>query len=66
MKNEEALHRVKEERNILTIAKKKKEGGERKIKGVNWIGYILVKNCLLIKHNCRKRIREESIRKKMQ
>jgi hypothetical protein len=62
VKNEEALHRVKEERNILPIAKKKER---KKKKKANWIGYILVKSCLLKNRNCRKHIREESIRKKM-
>jgi hypothetical protein len=38
VRNEELLHRVKEERNILHIIKRKK---------VNWIGHILRRNCLL-------------------
>jgi len=59
VKNEETSHRVKEERNIFPTAKKEE-------KKANWIGYILVKNCLLKKHSCRKYLREENIRKKMQ
>jgi hypothetical protein len=38
VRNEEVLHRVKEERNILHTIKR--------IKG-NWIGHILRRNCLL-------------------
>ena len=38
MKNEEVLHTVKEERNILYTIK---------IRKANWIGHILRKNCLL-------------------
>jgi hypothetical protein len=38
VKNEAILHRVKEERNILHIIKRRKD---------NWIGYILRRNCLL-------------------
>ena len=38
VRNEEVLHRVKEERNILHTIKRKK---------ANWIGHILRKNCLL-------------------
>jgi hypothetical protein len=38
MRNEEVLHRVKGERNILHTAKRRK---------ANWIGYILHRNCLL-------------------
>jgi hypothetical protein len=38
VRNEEALHRVKEERNILHTVKRRK---------ANWIGYILRRNCLL-------------------
>jgi hypothetical protein len=38
VRNEEVLHRVKEERNILhTIIRRK----------ANWIGHILRRNCLL-------------------
>jgi hypothetical protein len=38
VRNEEVLHRVKEERNVLhTITRRK----------ANWIGYILHRNCLL-------------------
>jgi hypothetical protein len=36
--NEEVLHRVKEERNILHTMNRKK---------ANWIGHILHRNCLL-------------------
>jgi hypothetical protein len=36
--NEEVLHRVKEERNILHTIKRRK---------TNWIGHILRRNCLL-------------------
>ena len=38
MRNEEVLHRVKEERNILHTIKRRK---------ANWIGHILCRNCLL-------------------
>ena len=38
VRNEEVLHRVKEERNILHTAKRRK---------ANWIGHILHRNCLL-------------------
>ena len=38
VKNEEVLHRVKEERNILHTVKRRK---------ANWIGHILCRNCLL-------------------
>jgi hypothetical protein len=38
MRNEEVLHRVKEERNILHTIKRRK---------ANWIGHILRRNCLL-------------------
>jgi hypothetical protein len=38
MRNEEVLHRVKEERNILHKTKRRKG---------NWIGHILRRNCLL-------------------
>ena len=41
MKNEEILHTVKEERNVLHTKKKKKR------KKANWIGQILRRNCLL-------------------
>jgi len=37
----EVLHSVKEERNVLQIIKRRK---------VNWIGHILLRNCLLKKH----------------
>jgi hypothetical protein len=38
VRNEDVLHRVKEERNILHTIKRRK---------ANWIGHILRKNCLL-------------------
>jgi hypothetical protein len=38
VRNEEVLHRVKEERNILHTIKRRK---------VNWIGRILCRNCIL-------------------
>jgi hypothetical protein len=38
VRNKEALHRVKEERNILHTIKRRK---------ANWIGHILRRNCLL-------------------
>jgi len=38
VKNEEILHRVKEERSILNTIKRRK---------ANWIGHILRRNCLL-------------------
>jgi hypothetical protein len=38
VRNEEVLHRVKEERNILHTIKRRK---------ANWIGHILCRNCLL-------------------
>jgi hypothetical protein len=38
VRNEEVLHRVKEERNILHTIKRRQ---------ANWIGYILRRNCLL-------------------
>jgi hypothetical protein len=38
VRNEEVLHRVKEERNILHIIKRRK---------AYWIGHILRRNCLL-------------------
>jgi hypothetical protein len=38
VKNEEVLHRVKEERNILHTIKRRKD---------NWIGHIMRRNCLL-------------------
>jgi hypothetical protein len=37
VKNEEVLHRVKEERNVLDTIKRRK---------ANWIGHILRRNCL--------------------
>jgi hypothetical protein len=37
-RNEEVLHRIKEERNILHAIKKRK---------ANWIGHIFRSNCLL-------------------
>jgi hypothetical protein len=38
VRNEEVLHRVKKERNILHTIKRRK---------ANWIGHILRRNCLL-------------------
>jgi hypothetical protein len=38
VRNEEVLHRVKEERNVLLTIKRRK---------ANWIGHILRRNCLL-------------------
>jgi hypothetical protein len=38
MRNEEVLHRVKEDRNVLHTAKRRK---------ANWIGHSLHRNCLL-------------------
>jgi hypothetical protein len=38
VRNEEVLHRVKEDRNILHTIKRRK---------ANWIGHILHRNCLL-------------------
>jgi hypothetical protein len=38
VRNEEVLHRVKEEKNIILIIKKRK---------ADWSGYILCRNCLL-------------------
>jgi hypothetical protein len=38
VKNEEVLHKIKEERNILHIIKRRK---------ANWIGHILRSNCRL-------------------
>jgi hypothetical protein len=38
VRNEEVLHRVREERNILHTIKRRK---------ANWIGHILRRNCLL-------------------
>jgi hypothetical protein len=38
VRNEEVLHRVKEERSILNTIKRRK---------ANWIGHILRRNCLL-------------------
>jgi hypothetical protein len=38
VRNEEVLHRVKEERNIVHTVKERKD---------NWISHILRRNCLL-------------------
>jgi hypothetical protein len=46
VRNEEVLHRVKEERNILPTIKGRT---------ANWIGHILRRNCLL-KHVIEKKI----------
>ena len=48
VRNEEILHRVKEERNIVHILKRRKD---------NWIGHILHRNCLL-KHVTEGKIEE--------
>jgi hypothetical protein len=47
VRNEEVLHRVKEERNIVHTIKRRK---------ANWIGHILRRNCLL-KHVIRRKVR---------
>jgi hypothetical protein len=41
VRNEEVLHRVKGEMSILYTTKRRK---------VNWIGYVLRRNCLLKTH----------------
>jgi hypothetical protein len=46
VRNEEVLHGVKEERNILHTIKRRK---------ANWIGHILRRNCLL-KHGIKGKI----------
>jgi hypothetical protein len=38
VRNEDVLHRLKEERNVLRTIKRRK---------ANWIGHILHRNCLL-------------------
>jgi hypothetical protein len=48
VRNEEVLHRVKEERNTIHTIKRRK---------AKWIGYILRKNCLL-KHVFKGKIKE--------
>jgi hypothetical protein len=53
VRNEEVLHRVKEERNILHRIKRRR---------ANWIGQILRRNCLL-KHVIEGKIEERSVRK---
>jgi hypothetical protein len=50
VRNEEVLHRVKEERNILQTVKRRK---------ANWIGHVWCRNCL-IKHVIEGKIGEES------
>jgi hypothetical protein len=45
VRNEEVLHRVKEERNIVHAVKRQK---------ANWIGHIICRNCL-VKHILRGR-----------
>jgi hypothetical protein len=47
VRNEEILHRVKEERNIVHTIKRRK---------ANWIGHILRRNCLL-KHVIERKIK---------
>jgi hypothetical protein len=54
VKNEVALHRVKKERNILHIRKRRK---------ANWIVHILRRNCLL-KHVIEGRIEGKTERKR--
>jgi hypothetical protein len=49
VRNEEVLHRVKEERNIIHTVKRRK---------ADWIGCILCRNCLL-KHSVEGEIGEE-------
>jgi hypothetical protein len=52
VRNEEVLHRVKEERNIVHTIK---------IRKANWIGHILRRNCLLkhvIKENIEERVQK--------
>jgi hypothetical protein len=46
VRNEEVLHRVKEERNILHTVKRRK---------TKWIGHMLCRNCLL-KHVIKRKI----------
>ena len=48
VRNEEVLHRVKEERNIIHTIKRRKD---------DWIGHILCRNCLL-KHIIEGKIEE--------
>jgi hypothetical protein len=58
VRNEEVLHRVKEERNILHTVKRRKD---------NWIGHILRTNCLLehvIKRNRMRDRRDGKTRRK--
>jgi hypothetical protein len=59
VRNEQVLHRVKEERNIVHTIKRR---------NTNWIGHILRRNCLLkhvIERNIRgKNISGEKMRKK--
>jgi hypothetical protein len=50
VRNEEVLHRVKEERNIIHEIKRRK---------ANWIGHILRRNCLL-KHGRRVRRKDRN------
>jgi hypothetical protein len=49
VRNEEVLHRVKEERNIIHTMKRKK---------ANWTGHILSRNCLIKYLNERKERRQ--------
>jgi hypothetical protein len=51
--NEEVLHRVKEDRNILHTINRRSD---------NWIGHILRRNCLL-KHITEGKIRGTEVRK---
>jgi hypothetical protein len=50
VRNEEVLHRVKEDRNILHTIQKRK---------ANWIGHIVRSNCLL-KHVIERKIEERT------
>jgi hypothetical protein len=49
VRNEEVLHRVKEERNIIHTIKRRK---------AYWIGHILCRNCLL-KHVIERKVRRK-------
>jgi hypothetical protein len=53
VRNEEVLHRVKEERNKVHIVKRRK---------ANWIGHILCRNCVL-KHVIEGKIEEREKKK---
>jgi hypothetical protein len=55
VKNEEVLHRVKEESNILHTIKRRE---------ANWIGHILRRNCRLLKHVIEGKIEDGEMKKK--